>query len=1047
MTHSKRSIPLWLVTLALSSTLGFNFRASAQTASGIISGVVQDESGAVVPGANVTVTNVETGISRSVSSDSAGRYRVPGLIPDHYEVQAQVTGFQTELRKGIELTVGSEAVINLMLKVGQVAEKTVVTAEAPLVETTTSTLSSLVSQDTIRELPLNGRSFDQLISLDSSMPTNYSRGASKPSGPAQAFSVNGARTQANMFLLDGTQMMGSGQQNTEPGGVLGKMLGVDAVQEFSVLSSNSSAAYGKRAGGIVNIVTRSGTNQLHGSAFEFLRNSALDARNFFDLDPNHPLQRSSPPPFKRNQYGGSIGGPIRKDRTFFFGNYEGLREDLGLSSVTIVPDNIVRQSAAPAVKPYLVLFPPVNGRTFAGGTGEYLSSPNEPSRQNFFLTRVDHKISDRDSLFGRYYFSQAHEDIPQPNPVFSEVDDSRDQILTLEEKRIYPKTLNVVRFGFSRAHLFGTGLPAIPLDPALRFLAGAETVGQINFTTSNSGASITRAGINSAVNRGSTVNQFDFGDQVFLYRGAHSLQLGVDVQRIQHNDSDSVDTRGNFLFSDLQHFLQGQPTRFSAPAPGGDLHRAWRLTYFGPFFQDDYKLRRNLTLNLGLRYELMTVPTEASGNRISNFRTHLENGLAVIDSSPTLGSPFFKSNHNLFAPRIGFAWDPHADGKMAIRAGFGMFYDLLESEFRFFAGGNPPFFADLQVNNPPFPLGFSGGTGSAPQVVAQGLDFNLDEPTRLQYNLSVQREITSSTLFTVGYVGSHSYHLTRVRDSNTARFQLQPDGTKFYPAGALRLNPSLASSRIVTTEANSYYNSLQLDFTQRLSHGLRYKISYSFAKNIDETSTVISDQGTGTPQVSQDPNNLKADRGLATYDVRNALVMNFTYDVPWKSTAGVAGKFLGGWQFGTIASLIAGQPFTAATGFNQSRDGQNTIADRPNLRPGAKQNPILGGPDKYFDPTVFALQPAGTYGNLGRTTLIGPGLANVDLNLVKITPVNERLKLDFRAEFFNVINHANFALPNSQIFNTAGQILGSAGRITATKTTSRQLQFALKLMF
>ncbi len=1066
MTKSGNGVRFMWAIVALIGFVIFNASAFAQTANGIISGVVQDESGAVVPGVNVTVTNVETGISRSMTTDSAGRYRVPGLIPDHYEVQAQITGFQTEVRKGIELTVGSEKVINLALKVGQVAEKTVVTAEAPLVETTTSSLSSLVGAETIRDLPLNGRSFDQLISLQASMPTNYNRGTAKAAGAAMAFSVNGARGQSNLFIIDGTEMVGGGNQTSMPGGVLGKLMGVDAVQEFTVLSSNYSAAYGKKGGGIINIATKSGGNGLHGSMFEFLRNAKLDARMFFDPNPQ-------PPPFKRNQFGGSLGGPIRKDHTFFFGNYEALRERLGVTSIAIVPDNnarlgllpdperpgqFINVGVAPAVKPFFVLYPAVNGRIFKDlrgvptGTGEYISSPSSSSGQDFFLVRVDHKISERDSLFGRYYFSQASQINPQAIPTFNEDNASRDQIVTLEEKRVYPTTLNVIRFGYTRGHLFGTSKPTISLSPELAFLPGAPAPGQINFTTNSVGGSISRAGPGSAIDRAMTVNQFDTGDQVFLYRGAHSFQFGGNFQRIQHNDGDSSDTWGNYLFADLPRFLQGIATRFQAPSPaGGDLHKAWRFTYFALFVQDDYKVSRNVTLNLGVRYEALTPPTEASGNRIANFRSHFVNGLRVLDSKTTVGSPYYKSNKDLFAPRVGLAWDVFGDGKMAVRAGFGIFYDLIDSDVRFYTPNNPPFFSSFQVSNPPFPLGFSAGLGRTPTVRADGIDFDLNAPTRVQYNFSVQRQVTASTLVTAGYVGSHSYHLTRVNDSNNAIAQIQADGTKFYPpppsTGVVRRNPDLGTSRVVFADADSFYNSLQLELTQRVSHGLRYKVSYTFAKNLDEQSATTSQHGTGVPTVSQDPDNIRAERGLSTFDVRNNVVMNFTYDTPWNSVPGALGKLVSGWQVGTIATLSAGQPFTASTGFNRSRDAQDKIADRPNLVAGKSNNPVLGGPDRYFDSSVFALPPAGTYGNLARNTLIGPGLAVVDFSLVKITPITERIKLDFRAEFFNVLNRANFDLPNTQIFQTNGQFQGSAGRIQNTKTTSRQIQFALKLNF
>jgi hypothetical protein len=458
-------------------------------------------------------------------------------------------------------------------------------------------------------------------------------------------------------------------------------------------------------------------------------------------------------------------------------------------------------------------------------------------------------------------------------------------------------------------------------------------------------------------------------------------------------------------------------------------------------------VRPNLTLNLGLRYELLTVPVEASGNRIANFHTHLVNDVTVIDDQPTIGSPLFQGHHTLFSPRVGLAWDPNNKGKLAVRAGFGMFYDLVESEYRFFGPNNPPFAGRVQVSNPPFPLGFSQGIGRAPTTQADAVDPNLKEPSRIQYNLGVQRQITASTLLSAGYVGSRSLHLSRRTDFNTKAFQFLADGTKFYPANAPRINPTLATSRLIEFDGNSFYNSLQLELVQRLARGLRYKVSYTFAKNTDEMTSPISSLATGNPSATMDPYDPGRDHSLSANDVRNSLVMNFTYDVPWNSKTGAAGKLLGGWQLGTITTIRGGQPMTAQTGFSRSGDQAYDNSDRPNLKPGANNNPVLGGPDQYFDPNVFSIQAPGTYGNVGRNTMIGPGQFNMDLSLVKITDVTERLKLDFRAEFFNVLNHASFGLPNILIFDTNGLVSGSAGRISNTNTTSRQIQFALKLIF
>ena len=1032
-----------------------------QTPTGSISGVVQDESGAMIPGAKVTVTHVDQGISRVVPTNSAGRYQVPGLLPGNYEVQAQVEGFQTEIRKGIQLTVGLDAVINLPLRVGQVAQTTVVTAQAPLVETVSGTVSGLVDDRAIRDLPLNGRSFEQLISLQSSTPTFRNRSAGPATGRSAAFGMSGGRAGANVFLMDGTEVVGSSYTSVVPGGALGKNMGVEAIQEFSVLTSNYSAAYGKRGGGVINMATRSGTNQLHGSAYEFLRNDNLDARNFFD-------PTSQPPEFKRNQFGGALGGPIRKDRTFFFGNYEGLRESLGLTNSAIVPDDNARQGllrdpqspgqflnvgVAPSVRPFLAIFPPVNGRVFGDGTGESRSSPAQISTQDFFLVRVDHKLSDKDSFFVRYNFADANLVQPNPNPNFAATSPTRDQVLTLQETRAYAPLLNVARVGFNRSVLVTDQLPTIPLDPSLVFIPGARAIGQIQFGGGGSGATpLTNAGTAGSSDRYAFTNQFEAGDQVHYYRGAHSFQFGAKYQRVQHNDSNPSSKRGEFIFPGLADFLAGRPTIFRGPDPNGgaDSTKAWRQHYFATFLQDDLKVRRNLTLNLGVRWEFMTSPTEAGGNRISNFRPQPElvNGLRVLRTEPFLGAPLFHTNFDTVAPRMGFAWDTFGNGKMAVRGGFGIFYDQIEKSAVSILSTSAPFFSLVQVANPGFPLGFSGPPGIAGVPAPQGVDVNAQVGTSLTYNLGIEREITPNTLFKIGYVGSHAYHLFRAADFNTTMPQILPGGEYFFPAGAPRKNPRLGSSRFKATDANSLYNSLQLDFVQRPSRGLRYKLSYTFAKTIDDASSDQNPEAQNTTSATQNPDDLGADRSLSAYDLRHNFVANFTFDLPGQNWSGVAGRLVGGWQVGSIVTLSTGFPFIALTGFNRSRDGNSaSVADRPSLAPGASHSPVLGGPDRYFDRTAFVLPPAGFYGNLGRNTIIGPGFANVDFTLVKIIQMAERLKLDFRAEFFNLLNRTNFGLPSNNIFQSTGAYLGAAGRISSTSSTSRQIQFGLKLIF
>ena len=1043
---------------ASTSLLVFFLSASAtigQTPTGSISGLVKDESGAVIPGASVVVTNVGTGVRRSVPSNSAGRYRAPGLDAGSYQVEAQASGFQTTVRSGIQLTVGRAIEIEMLLRLGQVEQVTEVTAEAPLVETVTNTLSGLVDQQTIRELPLNGRSLDQLLVLEPGVHWFRSVSHNAHSGSSgEMFSVGGSKAHSNLFLLDGSEMLGAGTHSLSPGSVLGKSFGVDAIQEFTVLTANYSAAYGKRNGGVVNMITRPGTNQFHGSGYEFLRNDDLDARNFFDPTPQ-------PAEFRRNQFGGSIGGPVRQDKTFFFATYEGLREALGETNIAVVPDNNARQGlipdpanpgqlrnvgVAPQVRPYIpILFGEPNGRNFGDGTAEHIAAPSRVGRQDFVLGRIDHHFSEKDSLFGRYNFQDNLLFDPDAGSLTARSSTNRTQMLTLEEKRSYPTTLNIARFAFLRTSTITDPNFITPSPASLYFVQGADRVGQVLFGSgqTQAGESLTQAGANRRIRW--VVNQFEFSDQVFLYFGRHSLQIGSKFQRIQENDeAPNEGLNGQFEFSGVESFLTGKPVRFQGVGPGSDPFKSYRRSYFDAFVQDDFKMFPNFTLNLGVRYELMSVPTEKY-DRISNFRRRLIDGVWVVDTNPTLGSPFWEGDHNLFAPRVGFAWDLFSDGKTVFRGGFGTFHDQIIREFTSYTTlTNIPFNNALHVPDAPFPLGFSGAIGAAPVPLNDVIQFNLDLPTKLQWNFSVQRQIAANAVLQVAYVGSRGYHLTKEQDSNTPAPQILPGGGKFYPAGAERRNPALGLNATLTTDANSYYQSLQFDYTQRVTQGLRAKATYTLSKNIDEDSGL---NARGNPSTSQDPFDRRAERALSSFDSRHTVTTNFTYDLPGSNLSGMAGKVIGGWQLSSIISANSGEPLTVQSGLNRSRDQQTVRADRPNLRAGANNNPVLGGPDKYFDPNVFELPPVGFYGNLGRNTLIGPGYVGVDMSLVKITPVGERFNTEFRAEFFNLLNRANFSYPRLAAFGSNGRVSGSAGRISATSTTSRQIQFGIKLSF
>jgi len=421
-------------------------------------------------------------------------------------------------------------------------------------------------------------------------------------------------------------------------------------------------------------------------------------------------------------------------------------------------------------------------------------------------------------------------------------------------------------------------------------------------------------------------------------------------------------------------------------------------------------------------------------------------------NTPRLGNPLFESHWLSFAPRVGFAWDPFGDGKMSVRGGFGIFYDQsLDAEFQFFTQGNPPFFTVVQVSNPSFPLGFSGASGNAPKVSPDTINFNLAVPTIHSWNFGIQREITPNMVFNIGYVGSSSDHLSRRTDANTAIPVILPGGVKFFPTTAAPRNPVLGGSRVIATDANATYHSLQFTVTQRLSHNLRFKASYTYSKNMDNGSNPNGPQINGTPDTPQDPYNIPAEKGLSAFDLRSSIAANFTYDLPGQNLKGVSGKVLGGWQLSGITTIQDGTPFTVQTGFSESNNQANENVDRPSLAPGAKENPVLGGPIRYYDSTAFVLPPPGFYGNIGRDTLITPGYATADFTLAKGFPMTERIRLDFRAEVFNLLNRANFGLPDLVVFNKNGSYRGAAGSISSTVLggagASRQIQFALKLSF
>ena len=1088
-----RFFPLFAISVLFSSHLGF-----AQVNTGTISGIVQDASGAAIVEAVVTVKHVDTGTSRALVTDSGGRYTAPDLPLGNYEVQAQRMGFQTEVRSGINLTVGREAVVNFALKVGQLSEKVLVTGEAPLVETTTSAMSALVDERTIRDLPLNGRSYDQLALFQ---PGVVSMGAGQASaafdfGTGTRFSVTGSRPYANSFLLDGTDI--NDHANGTPGGSAGTNLGVDGIQEFKINTSVSPAEYGRSSGGTISAVTRSGTNSLHGAAFEFLRNNDLDSLGYFDQTSHGGT--GSIAPFRRNQFGGALGGPIKKDQTFFFGTYEGLRQGngtniapevptaqtlQGMVPVGIVPtsgqlgneqqrfcaviaNNICHINVNPAVKPYLALFqaptPGLPTADLGDGTGYFFAAPIQNTNENYFMTRVDHQVNAKTRLFVRYSFDNDSNTIPnfQGSAISNEQDLARRQYSTIQATSVLKPTLvNSLRVAYNRTYQNFDDVIVDPRAANLNFVDG-EHIGTISFGSQGlSVAPLNFIGVDNGAPRIYYYNLFQAGDDLTYVKGRHNLKFGVNVERIDDNETSSGNSRGDYTFLDIPSFLANVPIRFDAPPPNAaDAYRGLRETLFGAYIMDDIKVNQRLTLNLGLRYEFLTDPKEVNGK--------MADLLNLTDPAPTvLKDHFFGISKKDFEPRVGLAWQLNGSGKTVLRSGFGILHDhIFPYAFATASSGIPPFFktlSDLQgpTNQPVFPKDTNLLSGPVPPLQFGSWLANNKEPVKVQYNLTLQQQIMKDTVLEAAYIGSESHHLQRNGEWNTT-VPISPGVFQPVFSQANRINPAFGSLTVSRWDSNADYNALQISVRRRASSGLQYQVFYTYSKSIDEKSTLAGGESRQEVNTVMDFQNRATDRALSAFDARHNFVLSTTYPFPFRFRQKVLSGVLSGWTVNGIGTFRSGEPFGARANSNFSANGDRWVPDRPNLNPGFSNNPTsgvsagckigsrtiaqgtpLGTPSLWYDPCAFSKPAPGHYGNLGRNTLTGPGLQDVDASLEKIFKPTERINVQARAEVFNMLDHANFYLPGYNAF------AGSAGVISRliSYPGGRIMQFGLKLLF
>jgi hypothetical protein len=1060
----------------------FSGAVSAQVVSAAISGKVEDPSGAGVSGATVTVKSLETGATRVATTDDAGNYKILSLPLGPQEVKVEKTGFQTQLRTGIKLEVGQEAVANLRLQVGDFVQQVNVSEEVPVVNTTTASVSGLVGERAVKDLPLNGRSFDNLITLNPGT-INYSseKSLNTSTSNGNTFSVAGRRPSDNLFLFNGIEYTGASQLAVTPGGVSGELLGIDAIREFNVLTDTYPAEYGKRSGAQVMVVTQSGTNVLHGSLFEFLRNSAMDARNFFD--------QASAPPFRRNQFGGALGGPLKKNRLFAFGNYEGFRQALAVSNVSVVPDSEARLGSLPnaagvyapvanlnpKILPYMSFWPQANGAELlangiASGTALGYYNPKENIREDFGTLRTDYLLRERDSLSAAYTIDDGNSLIPLADPLFGSTTTLRMQVASIEETHVFsPQMLNTFRFGFSRAafSLDSTLLSTFP--SSLDFVTGQGPGGIVvgGGATTTGLATITSAGPNNAAGVWNRRNLFTVTDGFQINNGRHQFSFGVWLQRMQDNEDTASRQLGVATFASLTTFLQGTVTTFQVVPDANEL--GWRSLFGAWYAQDSIKLRHNLTLQVGIRHEFTTGYNEESG-RAANYIT---DGNGVLETNPRVANSAFTQNNAklLLAPRIGLAWDPFGTGKTAVRAGFGTYYSIIDA-LSFQLNSVPPTNGSVSYANVSLfsTLPVTAGVPPAPQCsptvpapcttfAPVGVQPDAKTPAVEEWNFTIEQQLDRNTSLRVSYVGSHGYHGLLSVDPNSIPAQIcgstagctaggtpgttkstVPDGAQYIPIGA-RPNPYLGAGFFWYTEGNSSYNALQTDVTHRLSHGLDVRANYTWSKNLDMNSGPTGAQAQNQAQMILNRNDLPLDWGPSALNVTSQASISARYALPFGK-----GKLFGGWQVNGIVTLLTGFPFTPLIGSNRSGDGDTRNPDRPSLNPAFSGPILLDNPNQWYNPNAFILPAAGTYGTLGRGTFVGPGLADFDASLFKTTAISEKMSLQFRAEFFNVLNHANFNSPNTTVFSS-GAVSASAGLITATSTTSRQVQLGLKLIF
>lgn len=1064
---------------------GFSTAVQAQSGSATLQGTVTDPSGAVVPDAKIRITAQLTDVSRDVVSNSDGLYSAPNLSAGRYKVTTSASGFTTKVQTDVVLTVG--AVRDLEIPLTLSSSETTITVESSSnqVNAVDTSVQGIVDGKQTRDLPLNGRDWTTLATLNtgvSQVLTQFAGAATATTrlsrGLGAQLTIGGNRPQQNSYRLDGINI--NDYANGGPGSVSGATLGVDAVQEFSAITSDAPAQYGRMSGGVINSITRQGSNEFHGSAYDFIRNSAFDARSYFD-----PVGGGEPS-FRRNQFGGTIGGPILRNKTFFFFNYEGFRQAQGVSiqSTVLSPNartglvtctsgatcnnGLQQLKVDPAVPPFLTLFPSPNAGV-SGNTGLYSFLTTQTTNEDLSTIHLDHNFSQSDSLHGTLLYDTASLDsADQTNTLYDEAV-SRRTTAAVEEVHIFsPRLTNSFRAGYNRSVAVAPNLKAVlnPAvnNPALAYYSGRNT-GQLIV----SGLTTVQGGSGAVGTNAYHYNSYQLYDDATYVIGKHTITFGGAIEYDQNNSLGGILPNGEWSFGSINNFLTNVPTFFEGGVPGTPVvPHDLRQTIYAGYVQDSWKARNNITVNLGLRYEMATNTTETRG-RLGALPTPTSPAAVPVTS-------FFTSNPTAknFEPRIGIAWNPFHTGKTVVTVASGI-YDVLPLNYTL----------QLQIisSAPSYEEGRITYSGSAGKGLFPANPFTTvtpklrdiytpQNPPRsyvIQSNLNVQQQLTPNTIFQIGYIGSHGVHqLFSTNDINNVPYLGQdPAGNYYWPdlnkvtgaaRAALQLNQSVGTESDTIYAGSSIYHSLQTSLSYSAPRGITGKIAYTWSHAIDDSSSQVSGASFGNSISGLPAFDLRLDRADSDFDIRNVFSANAVAPLPDIKRGGAYTSILRGWTFNNIFTIRSGIPFTPVVGGDplgllgsQAFDFPDRIVHDRNCTNGHNLNYI--DTSCFAFPGTYAYAPGFAGPRLGtgrRNTLNGPGLFFWTTGLMKDQRITERLRAQFQAQAFNVSNHTNFANPASaqtQIYSVSGALSGTAGRLTAVATQGRQLQFALKLIF